>query len=280
MADVTRAPIGCGVALAVCLSACGGAQTGAAAAGVTIDPLVFLTELGAGGAPHLFVLPTRSIDALEEARRGARGDERRLLERELVVASIFAADGADAREARRIRQRAERALDAAGRGSRDAGLVAELDFLRLWMTWRAGARDRADRLAERFVGRHAAAGLLTGLAYMVRGENAFEDRRYDDAIRHFRFGLGQLGTGLYAYALYRTAHAHGARGQRDEGIATLREVEQLGCAPDAERTIARVAAAAATELETGLRQGEDGVVRPASCRAARERESTGWRPAE
>ncbi len=248
---------------------------------MSIDPPVFLAEVGSDAAPQVFAFPTRTVDAIEAERRAARGEERRTLGRELAVALIHAADDAEAREARRLRQRAERTIDAAASGNRDAQLAAELDFLRLWMTWRAGGGARAGRLAERFTTRHRAAGLLTTLAYMVRGEVAFADEDYDDAIEHYRFALGQLGTPLYAYALYRTAHVHGARGEREEGLAALREVEQLGCDARAARPTVRVAAAAATELTTGLRQDGDGVVRPASCPAREEtREDEGWRPAE
>ncbi len=243
---------------------------------------MFLAEVGAEAAPGVFAFPTRTVDELEAARREARGDDRRRLGRDEAVALMHAADGAETREARRLRQRAERILDASARGNRDATIAAELDFVRLWMTWRAGSTSRAARLAERFTTRHRAAGILTTLAYMVRGECAFADEDWDGATEHYRFALGQLGTPLYAYALYRTAHAQGADGQRDVGLSTLREVEQLGCDTSAARTTVRVAAAAASELSSGIRQGADGVVRPASCPEPSEadEEETGWRPAE
>ncbi|MEZ4337261.1 MAG: hypothetical protein R3B82_11600 [Sandaracinaceae bacterium] len=249
---------------------------------MTIDPVVFLAEVGTEAAPRVFAFPTRTVDELEDARRAARGDERRALGRDEAVALMYAADGAEAREARRLRQRAERILDASGRGNRDASLGAELDFVRLWMSWRAGSGARAGRLAERFATRHRAAGILTAMAYMVRGEVAFADEDWDEAVARYRFALGQLGTPLYAYALYRTAHVHGRRGEREQGLSTLREVEQLGCDGSAARTTVRVAAAAATELSTGLRQDADGVVRPASCPVTTgdEPEDTGWHPAE
>ena len=96
-------------------------------------------------------------------------------------------------------------LTAARRGNRDQALAAELDMIDLWRAWRGERTTRAARLSERFTRRHRAAGMLTGIAWMVRGETAQAEDDYDTSIAHYRFALGQLGTPLYAFALYRTA---------------------------------------------------------------------------
>jgi len=275
---------GC-VILSLVLGACGGASSGSTAVGesAAFEPAAFLAEIGADAAPPLFTRPTGSVEELDAARRQARGADRRTASRDLAVALMFDSWEAELREARRLRRRAERTLDAAARGNRDAELTAQLDFVRLWMSWRAGSESRSTRLATRFTTRHRAAGTLTTLAYMIRGELALVDESYDDASEAFRYALGQLDTPLYAFALYRTAHAHGGDGDREQGLQALGEVERLGCDDDAHVLIRRVAAAAAGELETGLRRDPDGVLRPASCPEPTEAESeeeTGWRPAE
>jgi len=273
---------------AVLLAACGGSQVQVQVPDeVRIVPEIFLTEIGTEAAPGVFAYPTRSLDELDAARRDARGPDRRRAMRDLAVALIYATIESEGRESRRFRQRAERMIDAAARGNRDDQLRAELDFMRLWLAYRTGSNARAARLAERFGTRHRAAGVLTTMAYMVGGEAAFAEEDYDDAIASYRFALGQLGSPLYAFALYRTAHAHGADGDREEGMNALREVERLGCEHDAAAPVVRLANAAASERETGLRRDPDDVVRPASCPAhdaleaeAEAEQEEGWRPAE
>lgn len=273
---------------ALLLTACGGGQLQVQVPDeVRVEPAIFLTEIGTEAAPNVFAYPTRSLDELDDARRAARGADRVRAMRDLAVALVYATIESEGRESRRFRQRAERMIDAAARGNRDDQLRAELDFLRLWLAYRSGSNPRAARLAERFGNRHRAAGVLTTIAYMVAGEAAFAEEDYDDAIEAYRFALGQLGSPLYAFALYRTAHAHGADGEREEGLSALREVERLGCAHDALGPVVRLANAAASELETGLRRDPDDVVRPASCPAhetlaaeAEAEEGEGWRPAE
>ncbi|MCZ7679574.1 MAG: hypothetical protein M5U28_12755 [Sandaracinaceae bacterium] len=225
--------------------------------------------------------PERSIEELEAARRDARGNDRRAAVRDLVVAHMFAAEEADEREARRLRRRAEQLADAAVRGSRDAGLIAEIDFARLWMSWRSGAANAEPR-ATRFTERHRSARELVPLAWMIRGELALVGERFDDAVAAFRFALGDLEHPLYAYALWRTAASYRRLGRADDATQALAEVEQLGCASGASAFVVRVATAAASERGSGLRQDTDGVTRPASCAAPEsgESESTGWRPAE
>lgn len=273
------------VAVALTLTACGASSGGGSttpgqqARGV--DPPAFLEEVGAASSPVLR-RPERSIDELEQARRDARGAERRQAARDLVIGLMFAAADAEDREARRHRRRAERIADAAARGSRDRGLAAELDFAKLWMAWQSGSRA-AERRAERFTIRHRQAGDLLTLAWMLRGEIALADERYDDAVEAYRFALGQLGHPLYAFALLRTAHAQRRRGNADQADQALAEVEQLGCAPDASPAVVRLAAAAASERGSGIRLDTDGVTRPAACPTPDEsadEEDEGWRPAE
>jgi len=83
--------------------------------------------------------------------------------------------------------------------------------------------------------------------------------------------------------LLRTAHAHRALGEDDETTQALSEVEQLGCDETAHALVVRVATVAASENGSGLRRGDDGVLRPASClepTAEEEEEEEGWRPEE
>lgn len=272
--------------LALVLVACGGngQRSSAARSTVTLDPAAFLTRLGAE-ASSIFREPERSSDDIDAARGGARGAERRELSRDLVVALLHEADAAEARGARRLRQRADRMLAAARSGNRDDAIAAELDMIDLWKAWRGGSNAQAARLAERFTRRHASAGILTGIAWMVWGEAAVGEEDYREAIAHYRFALGQIGTPLYAFALYRTAHAHRAIGENDEAVQAFDEVERMGCAADATEPVVRVATAAASEQARGLRLDTDGVTRPSVCpspaeRAAQEGDGEGWRPAE
>jgi tetratricopeptide (TPR) repeat protein len=265
---------------ALALSACAGAGTGGSTTHtVTIEPASFLMEVGASST---FVLrrPERSTEELMEARGSTAGAERRQILRELVVAKLFEAESAEGRSARRIRNDAERFAENAVRGSRDSNLIAEMDFVKLWLSWRANAANAASR-AERFTDRHTRAGELLMLAWMIRGEIAFAADRFDDAIAAFRFALGQLEHPLYTYALLRTAHAYERLGRSEDAAQALLEVEQLGCARGASPFRVRLAAAAASERRSGVQRDDDGVMRPASCESEEESGSDGqWRPAE
>jgi len=270
-------------ALAWCVG-CGGATPtprSAAAPAASVDPAAFLERVGAESTA-LLQRPSLSLDELEAARVEARGQERRQATRNLVVGLMFAAQDAEGRDARRHRRRADRLADATVRGSRDRDLAAEIAFVKLWMAWRSGARNAA-RLAERFTERHTRSGQLVALAWMVRGEIAFDEERHEDAVAAWRFAFGQIGTPLYAYALYRTASARQALGQADEAEQALAEVEQLGCDAEAHAEIRRVSLAAASENGRGMRVDVDGVTRPAACPVPSEddqEEEEGWRPAE
>ncbi|MEC7519421.1 MAG: hypothetical protein VYE22_06110 [Myxococcota bacterium] len=266
------------------VNGCGGATPAARTAPTaeaSIDPPAFLERVGAESTA-LLQRPSASLDELEAARTEARGQDRRQATRDLVVGLMFAAQDAEGREARRHRRRADRFATATVRGSRDRNLHAEIAFVKMWMAWQSGARS-AGRLAERFTERHTQSGQLVALAWMVRGEIAFAEERHEDAIAAWRFAFGQLGTPLYAYALYRTAAARQALGQPDEAEQALAEVEQLGCDAEAHAEIRRVAVAAASENGRGLRLDVDGVTRPAACPVPTEEdeeEDEGWRPAE
>lgn len=264
---------------------CGGStpQVAHAESTVTLEPAAFLQRVGAEASVVLRE-PERSVDELDEARQGARGSERRQALRDLAVALMYLSFEAERRPARRHRERAERMLTAAARGNRDATLGAEVDFVRLWMAWRSELRP-APRLAERFTRRHESAGTLTTVAWMIRGEIAFAAEDYEEAASAYRFALGQLGTPLYAFALYRTAHTHRERGETEEAAQALDEVIRMGCEEGAHEEIMRVSTAAASESGSGLRLDADGVTRPAVCPTPGEEseeatEEEGWRPAE
>lgn len=271
------------VACLAALTACGAATSGSRTVRAgSVDAAAYLLEIGAESTVVLR-RPERSIDELEAARREARGPDRRTATRDLIVAHVFAADEAERREARRLRRRAEQLADAAVRGSRDSTFLAEIAFAKLWLSWRAGASN-AEQRATRFTERFRSAGDLLTLAWMIRGEIALDDERYDDAITAFRFALGQLEHPLYAYALWRTARAYRLLRRSEEATQALTEVEQLACARSPSPFVVRVATAAASERGSGLRRDPDGVTRPAACPSPAERaadgESEGWRPEE
>jgi tetratricopeptide (TPR) repeat protein len=262
--------------------ACGASQAGTQnAPNGSLEPAAFLLEIG--GASSL-ARPERSIEDLEAARRDARGTDRRQLSRDLVFAHIYAAEGAEGRQARRLRRRAEQLADATSQGSRDQQLLAEMAFAKVWMSWRAGSRNAAQR-AERFTTRFAESGELVSLVWMIRGELAFAADEFDDAVTAFRFALGELDHPLYGYALWRTGHSYRRLGRTEEADQALHEVEQLGCREGAPALIVRLATTAASELGSGVRNDSDGVTRPAVCPApgsetSGDEEEEGWRPEE
>lgn len=260
--------------------ACGAPQAGGRRTTIHIEPGPFLLELG-GQSAGVLARPERSIEELDVARREARGSDRRAVTRELVIAHLFAAETAEGREARQIRRRAEQLADACVQGSRDDQLLAEMAFAKLWMSWRAGAPNAAQR-AERFTDRHQQSGDLLTLAWMIRGEIALDAEEYEDALTAFRFALGNLEHPLYAYALFRTARVYTVQGRREEAGQAYSEVESLGCAASASPFTLRLAVAAAGERGTGVARGADGTERPSSCAStsADENEEEGWRPAE
>jgi len=272
--------IGC-LALAV---ACGGggprlaSSTGASSA---IEPAAFLVEVGATRTELLRADP-RSIDELEAARDAAQGAERRRALIALARAHMLEAGTSDDRDQRRHRSSAERFAEAAANGSHDADLLAQSDFVPLWLAYRAGDRGAAGR-AERFTTRRAQSGELALLGWIIRGELALAAEQWDDAAAAYRYALGQLGHPLYAYALYRTAQSHEGAGRADDARSALAEVALLGCPADADEPTRRVALQAARDLGTEVRRGDDGTERPASCpepSVGGERADGEWRPAE
>ena len=209
--------------------------------------------------------PERSIEELEQAARDNRGAERRQAMRDVAYAHLFAADEAtEAREARRHRRQASRFANMASRGSSDDWLKAETDFVEVWSAWQAD-RPGAGNVAERFTRRHRTSGDLLMLAWIIRGEVAFEDEEWDEASEAFRYLLGSLDHPLYGYALYRTAKIHEARGNTEEHRQALREVVQLGCRDDALPENERVARHAQQDLGMPNVTLEDGTTLPEIC---------------
>lgn len=227
------------------------------------DGSALLVEVGASLTEAL-ARPSRSIEELEGVRRAARGTDRRIAERDLARAHLFAAEETTGRE-RRAHFRAVQELTGGAR-VRDASLAAELDLIGLWGAWRSGART-ADGRAQRFADQHEEARDLVLLAWLVRGEIAFARERWDDALAAFRAPLGRLGHPLYAYALYRSAHVMRAQGREDDMRQALAEVRDLGCARDASASTIRVSLEATRALGEAVRRVDDRD-RPERCATA------------
>lgn len=227
------------------------------------DSAAFLLDVG-GTLTDLLARPSEPIEALDAARRGSRGADRRQRERDLARAHLYAAEETTGRDSRRhLREAAELAHDAAA-ATRVSTLIAELDFIQLWCAWRAG-QDAAEGRAERFVTRHDEAGDLTLLAWVVRGEIAFEHQRWDDAIEAYRAVLGHLEHPLYAFALYRTARARFQDGREEDAHHLFEDVQALGCPSNASATTLHVALEATHALSGATRTDAEGRERPASC---------------
>ncbi|AKF08258.1 tetratricopeptide repeat protein [Sandaracinus amylolyticus] len=253
---------------------CGGAQVRTtSASGGAIEPAALFVE-ASNGRTDLLQAPEASMDELEAARRSARGAERRRVLRDLARAHLLAAESSEGREARRHRSDAERAADAAVNGSRDSTLLAEMAFVSLWLSWRAGERAAVGR-AERFTTRFAGAGELALMAWMIRGELAFAAERWADAATAYRYALGQLEHPLYAYALHRSAESWDHEGRADDARAARTEVVQLGCASDASDATMRVVQIAARELGVAMVADESGRVRPSTCATTTTRSASG-----
>jgi hypothetical protein len=256
------------IGLGLLLVACGAASTPDAEEPTTLhapasDSAAFLLEVG-GNLTDLLTRPTESIEELEAARRAARGAERRQRDRDLARAHLFAAEDTEGRESRGHLREASESARTAAQSSRDETLNAEMDFLQLWSAWRAGQAAATGR-AQRFVSRHESSRDLVLMAWIIRGEVAFADEEWDDAIEAYRAVLGRLGHPLYAFALYRTARAQFQDGHVEESHQALEEVRDLGCPSDASAPTIHVALAATHALSGATRTGPDGRERPASC---------------
>jgi hypothetical protein len=254
--------------LALVLVACGGATVEApdddtpTLTAPATDSAAFLLEVGATLTDCL-VPPTETIDALEASRRAARGVERRRVEKDLMRAHLFAAETAEGRE-QTAHYRAIQDLSTSTVRIRDEDLLAQIDFLALWGAWRSGHRS-ADQRAQRFVTHHEASHDLVLMAWIIRGEVAFADHRWDDALESFRAVLGRLGHPLYAFALYRSARCWLEQGRTDDSRQALNEVRDLACSTSASAPTIHIALAATTALGEQTVTDATGHERPASC---------------
>jgi len=251
-------------------SACGSSggprlETGAPSAG-PFEPAKFLLEFGERRTTTLRP-PERDVEALEAAVRATRGPERIAALRDLAIANLLAAETAEEREATRHRRAALRHAESAARWTREDWVKTEMAFVEVWSAWRAG-RGNASGVAERFVRRNPRGGDLVFLAWMIRGEAAFDREEWQDAADAFRFALGSIEHPLYAYALYRTAKAQEHQGRADDSRQALREVVQLGCPADASEEARELAARAQSELGMPDVTREDGTRRAQICERA------------
>jgi tetratricopeptide (TPR) repeat protein len=214
----------------------------------------------------IFGLPVDDIDVLEKRLRASKGGKtRRETMRLLVFARLREAGAsADARASRRHRKRAVLLAGSLSKVTRDANVSAEMAFAELWLAWRAGRRN-AGGLASRFVRRHRGNHELLYLAWTLRGEVAFEGKRYREAEKHFRYLLGVPGHPLYAFALYRSADCYDSMKKKDEADKALKEVVNLGCRDDASLLVMRVVKQAMQRLRIPMRDDIDGKSRPAVC---------------
>jgi hypothetical protein len=256
-------PIGLGLFLVACAGAPAMVEEPSTLHAPASDSAAFLLEVG-GTLTDLLTRPSETVEELEGLRRAARGPERRQRERDLARAHLFAAEETEGRESRRHLREATEMARSASTSSRDETLVAEMDFLQLWAAWRAGQAAASGR-AERFVTRHETSRDLVLMSWIIRGEVAFADEHWDDAIEAYRAVLGRLGHPLYAFALYRTARADFQAGRTDESRQALEEVRDLGCPSDASAPTLHVALAATHALAGRTRVAADGSARPESC---------------
>ncbi len=179
----------------------------------------------------------------------------------------------------------QRELDQLVRRSR-RGVSDEVkqrvEFAWLWGAWRTG-HERAAELAEAFTEAHPSAGDLLALAWMIRGEIAAAQRRTDESLAAFRFGMNRIGEPIYAFSLWRSAAVQRAAGDDAGARESLLGAEHEACAGEAPELVRRIAFAAASALDHDVRIDPDGVTRPESCPvpdAREEEEETGWRPEE
>jgi hypothetical protein len=213
----------------------------------------------------LFGLPIEPIDTLEARTKAGKGGERRKAMTHLVYAHLREAEVAlDDRSGRRHLNAAARMARTLRRGIRDPRLHAEMAFVEVWVSWRTGRRNAAN-LAARFVKRHRANRELVYLAWAIRGEVAFQRKRYRDAEKLFRFLLTAVDHPLFAFALYRIGHCYMGMKRGEEAGKALTEVVQLGCSAAVSPVTMRVVKTAAEEMAIPMKREADGRPRPASC---------------
>lgn len=253
--------------LFVFLTACGsggGARLSSTRAPREIDVPKLLLELGAERTT-LLRRPDDTVESLEAHLRTVRGDERKATLRMLAVAHVYAAEkGGTEREIKADRRKARARANEASVGTKNKELAAEMAFVDLFATYRSGQKG-AGRLAARYVERHLEPKELLFVAWIVRGEIALAEGKFDEALASYRFLLVHLDHPLYALALYRSAHAYRGANRANDARQALEEVRQLACAPDASKWTIDLGLVAARELGTALNEREDGSLRPSTC---------------
>lgn len=237
------------------LGGCGGSQgtrLTARGGGAGIEVPEYLLEM-AGASSGWLARPESGSEALQTRARGLRGDERRRAFAQLAVAHLWEAENElDERRAKRHRRDANEAAQNATNRTRDDSLVQAMAFVSLVVAWRNDSRN-SDVAAERFVERHRTAGDLHLLGWIVRGEIAFDARRWDQAATAYRYLLGEMEHPLYAFALYRTAHVYREQGRAEDSRQALTEVDALGNGTNVRPEVLRVADSARRELGLGPR---------------------------
>jgi ATP/maltotriose-dependent transcriptional regulator MalT len=235
-----------------------------------IQPKSFLREYGAEQTA-LLKPSQKSIEALQKkvqkSRRGGRIQAMRALTIALMSESIRTRDTGEPRKARRLARRAMRMARRVRRAARDAQIDAEMAFVPVWIAWQHG-RSNTTKLARRFTKRHGRSGVLHLLAWVIRGEAAFEQEKWRNAKTAYRYLLGLVDHPLYPYALMRTAHCERAQGDKDKANKTLREVVQLGCRGELTKHESIVVEAAASQTGIAMVTSPDGTKKPASCGGA------------
>lgn len=240
-------PLAASVLAIAAFAACGGGtaetRTRQPAAG-ELDVVAFVRDVAIATRPSL-APPAGSEETLLAAARAARGDERRASFRDVALARMWLADAEPAeRAARRMRRSALEAVQEAGQRNRDAELGLDLAFVELWVGWR-GALPTATRTAERFTERTAqSAGDLRFVGWIIRGEIAIGESRWDDAAQAYRWLLAELDHPLYALGLYRTASVYRAQNRADDARQAMSEAAAAGDVPGAHAWAKRVSLAA------------------------------------
>ncbi len=241
-------------AVAVAFFALAGACGGAAGSQVTARPRAepfdgnaYIYEYASKNVPLLAVREGR-VEEAEAALRAAREPTaRRAAMRDLAFANVVAAEGAEEQEARKHRRKALDLVERASKNNRDDDQMRDLRFLRVWNAYRSGSRS-ASELVAGFTERFQDHSEVTRIAWMIKGELAFEREDWAGARDAFRFVMASLDHPFYPYALYRTAQAYTKEGRADEGRAGLADVRDRACRRSATETDVRFGRAAWAEI--------------------------------